>query len=73
MMFLGGVFFSIDAMPTPLPYIARALPLTYATEALRAVQAGTMGTVFFDALVLLAYTVGTILVGSQILMKIMTR
>jgi ABC-2 type transport system permease protein len=73
MMFLGGVFFSIDAMPSPLPYIARALPLTYATEALRAVQAANMGTILFDALVLLAYTVGTILVGSQILMKIMTR
>jgi ABC-2 type transport system permease protein len=73
MMFLGGVFFSIDAMPSPLPYIARALPLTYATEALRAVQAANMGTIFFDALVLFAYTVVTILVGSQILMKIMTR
>jgi ABC-2 type transport system permease protein len=73
MMFLGGVFFSIDVMPTPLPYIARALPLTYATEALRAVQSGIMGTVIFDGLVLLAYTVGTILIGSEILMKIMTR
>jgi ABC-2 type transport system permease protein len=73
MMFLGGVFFSIDAMPTPLPYIARAMPLTYATEALRAVQSGIIGTVIFDGLVLLAYTIGTILIGSEILMKIMTR
>jgi ABC-2 type transport system permease protein len=73
MMFLGGVFFSIDAMPTPLPYIARALPLTYATEALRAIQTGTIGVVFTDAVVLLIYTVGTILFGSQILMRIMTR
>jgi ABC-2 type transport system permease protein len=73
MMFLGGVFFSIDVMPMPLPYIARALPLTYATEGLRAVQAGMMSTVFFDALVLFAYTAGTILIGSEILMKIMTR
>jgi ABC-2 type transport system permease protein len=73
MMFLGGVFFSIDVMPMPLPYIARALPLTYATEGLRAVQAGMMSAVFFDALVLFAYTVGTILIGSEILMKIMTR
>ena len=73
MMFLGGVFFPIDAMPTPLPYVARALPLTYATEALRAVQTGNSSVVFVDALVLLAYTVGTILLGSQILMRIMTR
>ncbi len=73
MMFLGGVFFSTDIMPMPLPYVARALPLTYATEALRAVQAGTFGVVFMDAAVLLIYTIGTILFGSQILMRIMTR
>jgi ABC-2 type transport system permease protein len=73
MMFLGGVFFSIDAMPMPLPYVSRALPLTYATEALRAVQTGNSSVVFVNALVLLAYTVGTILLGSQLLMRIMTR
>jgi len=73
MMFLGGVFFPIGAMPMPLPYIARALPLTYATEALGAIQTGNPFTVFFDAIVLLFYTVGTILFGSQILMRIMTR
>jgi ABC-2 type transport system permease protein len=73
MMFLGGVFFPVEAMPMPLPYVARALPLTYATEALRAVQAGITATVFVDAIVLLAYTVGTILLGSRMLMKLMTR
>ncbi len=73
MMFLGGVFFPVEAMPMPLPYVARALPLTYATEALRAVQAGNIAIVFVDAMVLFAYTVGTILLGSRILMKLMTR
>jgi len=73
MMFLGGVFFSVDVMPMPLPYVARALPLTYATEALRAVQTGSTSVIFIDCLVLFAYTIGTILVGSQILMRIMTR
>ncbi len=73
MMFLGGVFFSVDAMPMPLPYVARALPLTYATEALRAIQAGSVSIVYTDAAVLLIYTIGTILFGSQILMRIMTR
>jgi len=73
MMFLGGVFFSVEAMPMPLPYIARALPLTYATEALRAIQTGNISVVLVDAIVLLVYTVGTMLLGSQILMRIMTR
>lgn len=73
MMFLGGVFFPIEAMPWPLPFVSRALPLTYATEALRAVQSWDTFTIVVDALVLLAYTVGTILIGSKILMRIMTR
>jgi len=73
MMFLGGVFFEVNDMPKPLPYVARALPLTYATEALRAAQTGHIFTIFVDAMVLLVYTVGTMLLGSQILMRIMTR
>jgi ABC-2 type transport system permease protein len=73
MMFLGGVFFDIGIMPTPLPYIARALPLTYATEALRAAMSGDVALILFDAIVLIAYTVGTMLIGSKILMKLMTR
>jgi len=73
MMFLGGVFFDVNVMPTPLPYIARAMPLTYATEALRAIQVGNIFTVFIDAIVLLVFTFGTMLLGSQVLMRIMTR
>jgi len=73
MMFLGGVFFPVEAMPMPLPYIARALPLTYATEALRAVISRNMAVVLFDATVLVAYTVSTIIIGSKTLMRLMTR
>jgi len=73
MMFLGGVFFPTEAMPTPLPYVARALPLTYATEALRAIQTWNTSIIFVDTMVLFGYTVGTMLLGSQILMRIMTR
>ena len=73
MMFLGGVFFSVEAMPMPLPYVARVLPLTYATEALRAVMSENMAVVLFDVIVLVVYTIGTMVVGSKILMKLMTR
>ena len=73
MMFLGGVFFPVEAMPIPLPYVVRALPLTYATEALRAIEVGNTSVVFVDAMVLLVYTIGTMLLGSKILMRIMTR
>lgn len=74
MMFLGGVFFDINLMPSPLPVIARVLPLTYATEGLKAAAvSGDLGVVLFDAVVLVAYMVGTMIVGSKILMKLMTR
>lgn len=73
MMFLGGVFFDINTMPMPLPYVAKALPLTYATEALRTVMSGDMTTVLFDTIVLVAYTAGTMIIGSKILMRLMTR
>jgi len=74
MMFLGGVFFDINLMPSLLPVVARALPLTYATEGLKtATMSGDMTVVLVDAIVLFAYTVGTMIVGSKILMKLMTR
>lgn len=74
MMFLGGVFFDISVMPMPLPYVARALPLTYATEAIRtAATSGNLIAVLLDAIVLLAYTVGTMIIGSRLLMRIMMR
>jgi len=36
MMFLSGIFFQLDSMPEYLQYIAKALPLTYLAEGLRA-------------------------------------
>jgi len=73
MMMLGGVFFSVDAMPVPLQWVARALPLTYATEAIRTVATELTTVVLIDVAVLLVYTLATILIGSKILLKIMTR
>jgi ABC-2 type transport system permease protein len=40
MMFLGGVFVPLAAMPPALRVVARLLPLTYAVEALRAALDG---------------------------------
>jgi ABC-2 type transport system permease protein len=40
MMFLGGVFVPVDSLPRGLQIVARALPLTYAVEALRAALSG---------------------------------
>lgn len=40
MMFLSGSFFQIDQMPDVLQVIARAIPLTYLSDALRQVMVG---------------------------------
>ena len=59
MMFLSGVFFPIEAMPSFLQSIARLIPLTYLADALRQVMVG--GTAFASlwvcAAVLLAWLV----------------
>jgi ABC-2 type transport system permease protein len=52
MMFLGGVFVPVASLPLGLRIIARALPLTYAVEALRAATAG--GSLLTGALDLIA-------------------
>ncbi len=49
MMFLGGVFVSVDSLPAWLQVIARLLPLTYSVEALRAaLTGGRWETVWLD-------------------------
>jgi ABC-2 type transport system permease protein len=40
MMFLSGTFFPIDQMPDPLQAVARVIPLTYLSDALRQVMVG---------------------------------
>jgi len=40
MMFLGGVFVPVNSLPPGLQVVARALPLTYSVEALRAALLG---------------------------------
>jgi len=40
MMFLSGTFFPIDQMPDALQTVARAIPLTYLSDALRQVMVG---------------------------------
>jgi ABC-2 type transport system permease protein len=58
MIFLGGVFVPIAAMPPVLRVVARLLPLTYSVEALRAALAGESGTaVWINPAALLGFAV----------------
>jgi len=58
MMFLGGVFAPLAAMPTSLQVIARLLPLTYTVEALRAaLNGGSLQSAWLDLAALTGFTV----------------
>lgn len=65
MMFLGGVFFPVDSMPTWLQPISRALPLSYMSDALRKVisEGASLYTIRVDLLVLLAWGVVAFLIA----------
>jgi ABC-2 type transport system permease protein len=60
MMFLSGTFFPIDEMPEVLQGIARAIPLTYLSDALRQVMVG--GAAFAPLWLCVAVLVGWLVV-----------
>jgi len=58
MMFLGGVFVPVAALPQGLQILARALPLTYTVEALRAALGiGTAEYAILDLSVLAGFAI----------------
>ncbi|HIH35876.1 MAG TPA: ABC transporter permease [Methanosphaera sp.] len=65
MMFICGVFFPKETMPWLLQKISYLLPLTYANDAFRAVmlQGAGLGSIAFDLLVLLLFTLLFFVVG----------
>jgi ABC-2 type transport system permease protein len=56
MMFLSGIFFSVEWVPTPLKVIAQCLPLYYLGDAMREVMinSANLMDVWVDIVVLLA-------------------
>jgi ABC-2 type transport system permease protein len=60
LMFLSGTFFPIDAMPDALQTVARVIPLTYLSDALRQVMVG--GAAFAPLWVCFAVLLGWLVV-----------
>jgi ABC-2 type transport system permease protein len=60
MMFLSGTFFPIDSMPDVLQTVARLIPLTYLSDALRQVMVG--GAAFAPLWVCAAVLLGWLVV-----------
>lgn len=75
MMFFSGVFFPIQQMPNFMQYIAKVLPLTYATSALRKVMvlgaplSAIMGQIIF----LVAFGVAFMIIAIPMFKKAMSR
>ncbi len=66
MMFLAGSFFPIDSMPSFLQTVARALPLTYINEGLRATMVlANDGTAMTYLLITLGFAVVFFVVGAR--------
>ena len=75
MMFLSGVFFPIEQMPWYMQYVSRALPLTYATQAMRkvVVLGAGLGDILMEVVVLSVFGTVLLLVAIPLFKKAMAR
>ncbi len=75
MMFLGGVFFPIQQMPWYMQDISKALPLTYASDALRKVMVLGSGIpqISTDLIVLIVFGIVMIAIALPVFRRMMTR
>ncbi len=75
MMFISGILFPIDQLPSWLQVIGKALPLYYAADALRKVIIlnATLAAIMPDVLILIVYTFLTMTVAIPLFDKAMRR
>jgi len=75
MMFMSGVFFPLQQMPWFMQYIARCLPLTYATSAMRkvVVLGADMPSIMTEVTILLVFGVVMLAIAVPMFKKAMSR
>ena len=75
MMFLSGIIFPISQLPVWMQWIGRAMPLYYAAEALRRVMILNAGlnVIWSDLVILVAYSIFTMLAAVPVFKRAMTR
>jgi ABC-2 type transport system permease protein len=70
MMFLGGVFVPVNSLPPGLQVVARALPLTYSVEALRAaLSGGSPVQAVLDLAALAAFAIVLFVLATRVLVR----
>lgn len=67
MMFLSGIFFPVEIMPSFLQPVVKAIPLTYLGDALRQVMVGAapLTSLTNDILILSAWLVATLILAAR--------
>lgn len=75
MMFLSGVLFPVEQMPSVLQLVSRVLPLTYAVDALRKVMILGAGieAIILPLTILIILSVGTMTLGVPLFNKAVKR
>jgi ABC-2 type transport system permease protein len=75
MMFVSGILFPIDQMPTWLQLVGKSMPLYYAADALRKVIIlnASLGAIMPDVLILIVYTFLTMTVAIPLFDRAMRR
>jgi len=75
MMFLSGIFFPIEMMPSFMQTISKWLPFTYAVDAMRRIMVfgATLGNVYTDVLVMLFFGIATLVIAIPVFERGMTR
>ncbi len=75
MMFLSGVFFPIQQMPWYMQDISKALPLTYASDALRKVMVLGAGIpqIANELIILIVFGIVMIAIALPVFRRMMTR
>lgn len=75
MMFLSGLLFPMEQLPTWLQYVGKSLPLYYAADALRKVivLSANLSQIYSNVVVLIVYSLVTLGVAVPIFNKAMTR
>ncbi len=75
MMFLSGIFFPLEQMPKVLQYLSKALPLTYAAQAMRKVivLGGGIGDVTLELGVMIIFGTVMLIVAIPLFKRAMAR
>jgi ABC-2 type transport system permease protein len=75
MLFLSGVFFPIQQMPKTMQYISKAIPLTYAIQALRKVLilGAGLNAIRGELIVLVLFGTITLFISVPLFKRIITR